>query len=153
MHDVEITRAAVEDAGEILSLQKLAYQSQAELYNDYSIPPLTQTLEELRAEFEDHVILKAIAGGRVIGTVRAREEDGTCYVGRLAVEPAWQNNGLGTALLNEIEKHFDCGRFELFTGSRSDNSIHLYEKLGYRVIGTDTVGCGEIKVFVMEKSV
>jgi hypothetical protein len=48
-----IERASVEDAQEILALQRLAYQSEAEIYDDYSIPPLTQTLEAIRADFED----------------------------------------------------------------------------------------------------
>jgi hypothetical protein len=30
-----------DDLREILALQKLAYQSEAELYDDHSIPPLT----------------------------------------------------------------------------------------------------------------
>jgi hypothetical protein len=38
-----IEQAGVEDAGEILRLQKLAYQSEARIYNDYTIPPLLQT--------------------------------------------------------------------------------------------------------------
>ena len=38
-----VKRASFEDAKEILDLQKLAYVSEAEIYNDYSIPPLTQT--------------------------------------------------------------------------------------------------------------
>lgn len=32
----------------IFELQKLTYQSEAELYDDFCIPPLTQTLDELR---------------------------------------------------------------------------------------------------------
>lgn len=42
-----ITAASPADAAAILALQKLAYQSEARLYNDFSIPPLLQTLEEL----------------------------------------------------------------------------------------------------------
>ena len=40
-----ITKALYSDLEEILALQKLAYQSEAELYDDYTIPPLTQSLE------------------------------------------------------------------------------------------------------------
>ena len=46
-----IKRATIADAEEILSLQKLVYESEAEIYNDFTIPPLTQTLEEIKAEF------------------------------------------------------------------------------------------------------
>ena len=47
-----IEQASAEDAAEILALQKLAYRSEAELYDDYTIPPLTQTLEEMHDDIE-----------------------------------------------------------------------------------------------------
>jgi len=39
-----ITRANKADFPEILRLQYAAYQSEAEIYDDYTIQPLTQTL-------------------------------------------------------------------------------------------------------------
>ncbi len=57
--DAQIAPATIDDAPAILDLQKLAYHSEAILYRDWSIPPLTQTLAELRAEFTDWKILKA----------------------------------------------------------------------------------------------
>jgi len=48
---MEIKKAIYEDLVEILDLKKLAYHSEAELLNDYSIQPLTQTLTELQNEF------------------------------------------------------------------------------------------------------
>ena len=45
MEEIEITSAHVDDASEILNLQKLAYRSEAEIYNDWSIAPLHQTLD------------------------------------------------------------------------------------------------------------
>ena len=41
-------RAEKSDAPEILALQKTAYQSEAEIYGDDSLPALQQTLEESR---------------------------------------------------------------------------------------------------------
>ena len=46
-----IKQALKEDLREILTLQKLAYQSEAEIYNDYSIPPLIQTLDKIKEDF------------------------------------------------------------------------------------------------------
>jgi hypothetical protein len=43
-----IEEATVSDAEEILALQKLAYQSEAEIYNDFGISPLVQILEAWR---------------------------------------------------------------------------------------------------------
>jgi len=40
---MEIEKANISDAKDILSLQKLAYQSEADLYNDNNIFPMNQT--------------------------------------------------------------------------------------------------------------
>jgi hypothetical protein len=39
---MKIEKANYEDLAEILDLQKLAYQSEAQILNDYSIQPLNQ---------------------------------------------------------------------------------------------------------------
>jgi len=131
---IKIERASVIDAEEILSLQKLAYRSEAEIYNDFSIEPLVQTLEQLQQQFEDYIILKAVADDAIIGSVRAKERDGTCYIGKLMVNPNDQNKGIGRRLMKAIEDYFPHSRYELFTGSRSEKNIALYEKLGYIVL-------------------
>jgi GNAT superfamily N-acetyltransferase len=148
---MKILQATVADAVEILNLQKLAYQSEAELYNNFDIPPLKQTVEEIKDQFNNHVFLKAVSEGIIIGTVRAYEENGTCYIGRLAVHPDNQNRGIGTAFMKTIEDYYKPQRFELFVGSKSDKNIYLYKKLGYTIYKTEKYGCGEIEVFYMEK--
>ncbi len=120
------------DAAEILALQKLAYRSEAAIYDDWSIPPLTQTLDEMQADLARQTCLKATIAGRIAGSVRAHVEDDTCYVGRLIVHPDFQGRGIGTRLMNEIEDAFrGVARFELFTGHRSERNLYLYRKLGY----------------------
>ena len=129
-----LERATSEDGAEILALQKLAYQSEAAIYNDYTIPPLTQTLEEIVVDLKRQTFLKAIEEGRIVGSVRAYMQEGTCFVGRLIVHPSFQNRGIGTRLLGEIERVFDqAERFELFTGHLSERNLYLYQKLGYRL--------------------
>ena len=147
----QITKADIDDAEEILKLQKLAYQIEAKRYNNYDIVPLKQTLEELENQFKDHIILKVVSDGTVIGTVRAYEKNGTCYVGRLAVQFDMQNQGIGTALMQEIEKSYCPRRYELFVGSKSDNNIHLYQKLGYNIYERKKYERGNIEIFYMEK--
>jgi ribosomal protein S18 acetylase RimI-like enzyme len=131
--DCNIERATAEDAEEILALQKAAFRIEAERYGDFTIAPLTQTLDAVRTELDTMVVLKAVVEGRVIGSVRAVEKVGTCYIFKLIVQPALHNQGIGASLMRAIEAAFpEARRFELFTGHRSDNNIHLYKKLGYR---------------------
>ncbi|WP_147803908.1 GNAT family N-acetyltransferase [Alkalicoccus halolimnae] len=127
-----IKRAGVEDAPEILALQKLAYVSEAELYNDFTIMPLREELPAVVQSFEGNVVLKYIEEEQIIGSVRAYEKDGTCHINKLMVHPGWQNRGVGRQLMEEIEKQFENVTYHLFTGGRSKKNIALYEKLGYK---------------------
>ncbi len=152
--EATITRAGREDAAEILALQKRAYQSEAEIYGDSEIPPLVQTLSDMEADTERQVVLKAALAGRIIGSVRARERDGTCLIGRVIVDPACQGRGLGQRLMRAIEEHFArAQRFELFTGERSERNLRFYQKLGYRVFRVDQVSPKLSLVFLEKASV
>lgn len=130
---MEIILAAIEDLEPILYLQKLAYKSEAKIYEDYSIPPMTQRFEEIRNEFTSHVFLKAVCENNIIGSVRANLDDISCFIGRLIVHPEFQGKGIGTKLMNAVENHFsDAQRYELFTGTKSIKNICLYKRLGYK---------------------
>lgn len=135
-----IKQAVISDVEEIFFLQKLAYKSEAEIYNDFNIHPLNQSLEEIKNEFNRKIFLKAVVDGKIIGSVRAFVDQGTCYIERFIVHPDFQNQGIGTKIMNEIEKFFNkAKRFELFTGHKSERNIHLYKKLGYRIFKTKKV--------------
>jgi ribosomal protein S18 acetylase RimI-like enzyme len=146
-----IAYASIEDAVAILELQKLAYQSEANLYNDFSIPPLIQTTEELEVDFNRKVFLKTQVESKIIGSVRGYQAGNTCYIERLIVHPNHQGQGIGTALIESVESRFgQAERFELFTGNKSDRNIHLYERLGYKIFKRTEVNKNLSLVF-MEK--
>jgi len=126
-----ILKAEQKDLQEILELQYLAYQSEAALFGNKDIPPLKETIEELTEEFNKGTILKLVEDGKIIGSVRAYAKNRTAYIGKLMVHPDHRCKGYGTLLLNEIEKCFPDCRFELFTSTRSEDNIRLYQKLGY----------------------
>ena len=133
-------RAKPEDAQEVLDLQKLAYLSEAAIYDEYNIPPLTQTLAGMEQDFHKQTVLKVTMGGRIIGSVRGYVSRGTCFVGRLIVHPDFQNQGIGTRLLAEIEATFgQARRFELFTGHQSERNLYLYRKLGYKPFRSERI--------------
>lgn len=128
-----VLKAEQKDLQEILELQYLAYQSEAALFGNKDIPPLKETIEELTEEFNKGTILKLVEDGKIIGSVRAYAKNGTAYIGKLMVHPDHRCKGYGTLLLNEIEKCFPDCRFELFTSTRSEDNIRLYQKLGYKI--------------------
>ncbi|MBO1331687.1 GNAT family N-acetyltransferase [Streptomyces sp. VRA16 Mangrove soil] len=141
---VTISAATEADAEQILKLQYLCYQSEAQLYGDYSIEPLTQSLESLRAELAGGTVLVARLGDEVVASVRGTTDaDGTAHINKLIVHPRMQRHGLGGRLLAAIEA--DLGttgtakRFELFTGHRSEHNLRLYRKHGYAPVTSKKV--------------
>ncbi len=146
---MKILPAALNDAEKILALQKQAYQQEAEIYQDFSIPPLTQTQEEIEKEFESSQFLIAVKEGQILGSVRAIQDGTTCLIGRLVVQPSYQGHGIGTKLLTALEEEFkQCKRYELFTGAKSHDNIRLYRKLGYLPYKQKTIHPGLSLVYL-----
>ncbi len=136
---VRIEKAVPADAEAILRLQRLAYEGEAEVYHGVLFAPLAETVDDVRAKFADHLVLKASCGGtpQIVGSVRLFLQGDTCHVGRLIVEPALQNRGIGTQLMRAAEGQLpQANRFELFTGQHNHRNIRFYEKLGYRIYKT-----------------
>ncbi|WP_043639784.1 GNAT family N-acetyltransferase [Nonomuraea candida] len=128
-----IERAVPQDAGEILTLQRAAYISEAQLYGDPYIPPLVESLEQMRKAVEGALVLKALDGGRIVGAVRGQLSGTTCLVGRLVVAPDRQGQGVGSALLRALHERMpEATAFDLFTGHLSEGNLRLYRRLGYR---------------------
>ena len=146
-----IKNAEQKDLNDILKLQYLAYQSEAKVCNNPNIPPLTQTIEEVKAEFNKGTFLKATdETGNIIASVRAFSEKGTLFIGKLMVRPDLQGQGIGTKLLNEIERICPHNRYELFTSARSERNIKLYERLGYVKYKEQNLGDG-LKLIYLSK--
>ncbi|NLL96264.1 MAG: GNAT family N-acetyltransferase [Clostridiaceae bacterium] len=135
-----------------LALQKLAYKSEAEIYDDFEIPPLTQTLVGIKEDYKNQVILKMVLDGKIIGSVRAYKKDYVCHIGRLIVHPAHQNKGYGKCLIKAIEEYFsDCKKFSLFTGKKSTRNLYFYNSLGYKTVREEYVNDNLTHVY-LEKS-
>lgn len=129
---MEITLAVREDLKEILALQKLVYMENAERYNNYTIPPLVETIEEMENVFTFSRFLKVVENGKIIGSMRAYAKEGTCYIGRVAVHLDFRDKGIGRQMMGRMESLFpDVKRFELFTGIKDEKNLHFYAKLGY----------------------
>jgi ribosomal protein S18 acetylase RimI-like enzyme len=124
------------DAGEILTLQRAAYVTEAQAHDDLGMSPLTQTLDQLRAELADPACTAwgIRENGRLVASVRVRLSKETAEIGRLVVAPDRQGHGLGTALLRTAETELpdSVTVIRLFTGEHSLANLRLYTRLGYR---------------------
>ncbi|MGV8880820.1 MAG: GNAT family N-acetyltransferase [Rhodoglobus sp.] len=131
MDNITIRSIATEDAGELLTLQRAAYATEAQIYDDPFLPALTQSLEHLIEELSVGEGIVAMIGGRIVAAVRWTIQDDTVHIGRLTVAPDKQGQGLGTRLLRHAEQTSGAATAELFTGHKSEANIKLYLREGY----------------------
>lgn len=136
------------DAGEVLTIQRAAFVSEAQIYGSADMSPLTQTLEQMEAELSEGQGWVARRRGRLVGAVRTRQDDGLLLIGRIAIAPDMQGEGIGRRLLAAAERSSDADEAELFTGSLSEANIRLYESCGYRETERIDQGDGTAQVFM-----
>ncbi len=147
--ELVISQADESDLPEVLAVQKTAYQSESELYNDPSLPPLQQTLEQLREAFKTQTLFKAVINGKVVGSIRGYVAEGTGHISRLSVHPYFQSKGVGKKLVAAIETRLaDAKRFEVFTWHKSKRNLALYGKLGYKEFKTDQLNSAVNRVYL-----
>ncbi len=142
--DLDIRKVTTDDAGELLTLRRAAFVTEAQQYGDPHIPPLTQTVEELVEDLQrpDVVTLGGWDGHRLVGSIRVLIEDKKATLGRFAVAPDLQGKGFGTQLLLAILPYLPDGIEEVwvFTGRDSVQNIALYAKHGYEHQHDQTAG-------------
>ena len=132
---LEVRSVAAADAGELFTLRRAAFVTEAQQYDDPNIPPLTQTLAELKEDLArpDVVTLGAWLGTRLVGSIRVLLEPGKATLGRFAVAPDLQGKGIGSRLLLEIVPKLPEGTEEVwvFTGRDSLQNLAFYASQGY----------------------
>lgn len=149
-----IQRATTSDLPELLAIQKIAYQSEAEIYGDTSLPALRQSLAEMTEDFGRMVFLKGVVNGKIVASIRGYQDDqGTAHFRRLSVLPYFRGRGLGLRLTAALEQEFSkASRYEIFTGHRSAANIHIYEKMGYRRFKSEPFNANVEWVYMEKKS-
>jgi len=132
----EIVPATVGDAGELLTLQRACWVQEALANDDLAhIPPLHESLEDVRAWLGVWSTWVVRSEGRLVGAVRGRLEGEAWDIGRIMVAPDLQGRGLGRALLTHIQAAAppEATSYVLFTGARSTDNIRMYRRAGFRV--------------------
>ena len=128
------------DAGELWTLQRACWLQEAQANDTLAIPPLTETLADVRRSLQEWRTYVVRSQGRLVGSVRSRLADRRWEIGRIMVAPDLQGRGLGRWLLElaESQAPAEATAFALFTGARSRDNLRMYRRAGYRPVpGTD----------------
>ena len=126
--------AMLEDAATMLELQRCAFAEEGRRSRSLDIPPLTEPLDAVIEHIEKQTALVARDSGKIIGTIRGIVNGRACTVRALAVDPARQGHGVGSALLDALERALpDVTQFDLTTNTLMEANVPFYERRGYQV--------------------
>jgi ribosomal protein S18 acetylase RimI-like enzyme len=141
---VVIAPAVEADSGELWTLQRGAFVEEALVLGHPRIPPLLETLDELRIAVSETDFLKATIGTRIIGTGRLGVVDGVAWIHRLAIAPDMQGMGIGSKVLRALEALVppDISRVELHTAEVRSENLAFYVRHGYTEVALveETIG-------------
>lgn len=156
---VDTRIATPDDAGEILTVQRAAFVVEAQRYGEPDLPPLTETIDEVRDVISSGTATVLVAEieredrRRIVGSGRLAVRNRVGHVGRLAVTPDLQGSGIGSSLLNAIHARVDGVEvYELSTGAESANTLRWYAGHGYEQVGSGTDAVG-VPLAVMRRPV
>lgn len=114
-------------AAELLALQRLAYQQEAELIGYAQLPPLRESLPELM-DCGERVLVWREAGVLLAALGYLHDAQGL-DICRLMVAPTAQRRGLGRRLLAELAKQQRPMR--VMTAAANLPAIALYQQAGF----------------------
>jgi GNAT superfamily N-acetyltransferase len=130
--EVNIRRAGAEDVPHLVALDAAAFE------------PFWRLSAAIlqRASEESPYLLVAELGHVIVGYLMAESGGQEAYVGRVAVAPAFQSQGIGARLMVEaLALMRRDGLRSVALNTQADNlpSRHLYERLGFRLTGHSQV--------------
>jgi len=128
--------AVPDDAPAMLDLQLTAFAEEGRRSGTRDIPPLTEGLDAVVEHIRKQTALVARDNGKIIGSIRGIVDDRVCTVRALAVDPAHHGRGVGSALLEALERTLpDVARFDLTTNTVMERNVPFYERHDYRLTG------------------
>lgn len=154
MTDVPTSRVVVDKTGarvEIVPYVSSHFDGVVEMYRDFpnehrshGLPPVLEDellawLESLEADGRTFVALldDEVVGHAAFTPLTATEPDFVVFV-----DPAYQNRGIGTALVYHVVRNVAAEGFDgavSYVDRDNDSARHVYEKIGFEEIECDSL--------------
>jgi ribosomal protein S18 acetylase RimI-like enzyme len=148
MTDLLLQRAGPEDAAELATISKRAFDGDIA----YGAPgpepggPPGYDSPDWQARvmtWHGATYFKIVSEGRLIGGAICFAQSGDrVHLGRVYLEPALQNQGLGRRAMALVMAEYPAARlWTLETPEWNQRTQHFYERVGFTKVRTDAEGC------------
>jgi GNAT superfamily N-acetyltransferase len=133
--------ATINDAQKLVEIQKASFDEESKRFNGNEAggPPGYDSSSWQIEMMENCDYFKIIYNKEIIGAAIVVIESNQVYnLGRIFIDPRFQNQGMGTKVLKEIEKNYpDSIKWWLDTPNWSTKNHHFYKKCGFIKAGED----------------
>ena len=143
MHNTvfEVRKATIEDIAEVQQITKEAFEKYVELAGiTVPVDALEETYDAVKKDIETKEVLVAFLDDIPVGSARISflSED-SAYLTRFGVRLAYQNNGVGKAIMNVIDLHMQQAgvkKLYLHTASKFTALVRFYYSRGFYIDST-----------------
>lgn len=141
-----LERAIKNDAPKLTEIQKASFDDESKHFNNEICGPLGYDSVSWQEEMMQNCeYFKMLYNGEIIGGAMIFIECNQVYnLGRIFIDPNYQNQGIGKKVMNEIEGSFpDSIKWWLDTPSWSVKNHHFYTKCGFTKVKEE----GDLYIF------
>jgi GNAT superfamily N-acetyltransferase len=147
---IAFKRARSADAAQLTAVQKRCFDDDSQRYlgTDTGGPPGYDSVKWQQNIMKKSLYYKIVWDGQIIGgLIIFSKGSGHYELGRIYLDPDYQNQGIGTQAMAFIEQAFpDAQRWTLDTPLWATRNHHFYQKLGYVRVGELNMGGGELSI-------
>ena len=134
---ISLEKASIEDAEELLALQREVFLPLYKKYKDHETSPVTQTKEKFSARFKRGDYYKILVEDRLAGSVHVYEKSpGLMKLHIINILEKYHNKGIAQEVMKRLELMYpEAEAWELDTILTEERNCYLYEKMGYKRTG------------------
>ncbi|KYH30479.1 hypothetical protein CLTEP_26260 [Clostridium tepidiprofundi DSM 19306] len=131
--NIKISKATVDDAEELLSMQKEVFMPLYKKYNDHETSPVMQTMERFLRRFEFGDYYKILYENNLAGSVFVYEkEPGIMRLHIITILEQYQNKGIAQEVMKRLELIYpQAESWEIETILTKKRNCYICEKMGY----------------------
>ncbi|WP_152391846.1 GNAT family N-acetyltransferase [Paenibacillus guangzhouensis] len=142
-----LERAIANDAHKLTEIQKASFDEESKQFNNSEAggPSGYDSISFQAEMMQICEYFKVLFHGEIIGGALIFIENNQVHnLGRIFIDPKYQNQGLGMKVMKEIERSFpNSTKWWLDTPSWSVKNHHFYTKCGFTKVGEE----GDLYIF------
>lgn len=139
--NIFLTKTNINDSNQIHEMQIKGYKALLEKYNDFDTNPGAETLERVKRRFAFNTVDQYFISlkDKHIGYIRIQRLDEAVYrLSQMFILPEFQEKGYAQASIKYAESLYpEAKKWVLNTIKQEDKLCYLYEKMGYKLTGSE----------------